>query len=87
MKKIKTNHVNLRKIDRMGVFAFENAIRLHEDSVCLFANDRLPSAFALSVLSLEELGKYFMLEDFVWHSRMDRMKPKEEEGFIGAIYN
>jgi len=85
---MKKEHVNLRKIDRMGVLAFQNAIRLHKDSVLLFHNQRFPSAYALSVLSLEEIGKYFMIEDFVFHCRIEgRVEPKQEEEDIRLIYN
>lgn len=80
--------INLRKVDRMGVLAFENAIRLHDDSILLFKNHSYPSSFALSVLALEELGKYLHLEDFVWYSRIDgRFNPKEEEEIIRLIFD
>ena len=61
---MKSENVNLRKIDRMAVLAFKNSLRLHEDAIILFNKHRFPSAYTLSVLSLEELGKYFSLEDF-----------------------
>ena len=67
----KSKGVNLYKIDRMACLAFQNAMRLHKDSVLLFKNRRYPSAFFLSVVALEELGKMYLLEDFLWHSRMD----------------
>ncbi len=80
--------VNLRKMDRMGVLSFQNALRLHQDSILLFRKKRFPSAYTLSVLALEEVGKYFMLEDFVWHSRIDgRLEPNQEEEVIRLIYN
>ena len=80
--------VNLRKMDRMGVLSFENALRLHEDSILLFKRQRFPSAYALSVLSLEEIGKYFIIEDFVWHSRIDgRYPPEWEQKIVGLTYN
>ncbi len=71
MSKIKKKGVNLDKIDWMAYLAFHNAIRLHEDSILLFKNRRYPSAFFLSVLALEEIGKMYMLEDFLYHSRFD----------------
>lgn len=81
-------HVNLRKMDRLGVLSFENALRLHEDSIVLFKRQRFPSAYALSVLSLEEIGKYFIIEDFVWHSRIDgRYPPEWEQNIVCLAYN
>ena len=61
--------INLYKIDKMVGLTFKNCIRLHLDSILLFKHKSYPSAFFLSVLSLEELGKMFLLTDFLWHSR------------------
>jgi AbiV family abortive infection protein len=84
---MKSDNVNLRKIDRMAVLAFKNSLRLHEDAIILFNKHRFPSAYTLSVLSLEELGKYFSSEDFIFHSRVDgRYSPQDEEKFINLIY-
>lgn len=80
-------NVNLNKIARMGVLAFENSLRLHRDAILLFNHNRFPSAYTLSILSLEELGKYYLLEDFVWHSLGNgRLNPQEERKFISSIY-
>lgn len=79
--------VNLGKIDRMAALALANAIRLHEDAILLFDNGSYPSAYALSVLSLEEIGKYYQLDDFTWHSRIEgRFLPEEEEQWLGQAY-
>jgi AbiV family abortive infection protein len=59
----------LRKIQRIATASFKNAVRLHEDAILLFKNDRIPSALQMSVLSIEEIGKYFMFEDVWWHNR------------------
>ena len=85
---MQNKNVNLKKIERMGVLSFRNAIRLHEDSILLFSNERYPSAYTLSVLALEEVGKCITLEDFVYHSpSAERMDPKDEESWIRSIYN
>jgi AbiV family abortive infection protein len=84
----KENNVNLKKIERMAVASYQNALRLHEDAIMPFKKKRYPSAYNLSVHSLEEIGKYYWLDDFVYHSRIDgRMTIKEEEIFIGSIYH
>ena len=59
----------LRKIRRVATASFENAMRLHEDAILLFDEDRMPSALHTSALSIEEIGKYFMHEDVWWHNR------------------
>lgn len=61
----------LRKIRRIAVASFENAVRLHEDAVLLFNKGRIPSALLMSALSIEEIGKYFMFEDVWWHNRTE----------------
>jgi len=59
----------LRKIQRIAVASFKNAVRLHEDAVLLFNAGRIPSALLMSALSMEEIGKYFMFEDVWWLNR------------------
>lgn len=79
--------VNLKKIEKMACLALKNGLRLHTDSIVLFNNKRFPSAYFLSTLAIEEIGKFFLLEDFWWHSKIDgRMEKKWEEKFIGLIY-
>lgn len=61
---MKTDLVNLRKVEKMAYLALENGLRLHQDSILLFNNKRYPSAYFLSILALEEIGKFFLIEDF-----------------------
>jgi len=61
----------LRKIERIATASFKNAVRLHEDAILLFKNNRIPSALQMSALSIEEIGKYFMFEDVWWHNGTD----------------
>jgi len=97
---MKKRHVNLTKIDRMSGLAFENCIRLHLDSITLYNSKSFPSAYFLSILALEEFGKVVMLEDFLWHSRIDgrfnsiedkelekKIGPNFESAYLGNIYN
>ena len=58
----------LNKLQRMATLAFENAVRLHEDAVLLFEEDRIPSSLHTSALSIEELGKYYLIEEFLFQS-------------------
>ena len=79
--------INLRKIDKMAGLSFENGLRLHFDSIVLFNSKSFPSAFFLSVLAIEEIGKSFLLTDFLFHSRIDgRMGEKMEKKWLGLIY-
>lgn len=58
----------LNKLLRMATLAFKNAIRLHEDAVLLFEKNRIPSSLHTSVLSIEEFGKYYLIEEFIFQS-------------------
>lgn len=67
--------------------ALRNALRLHFDSITLYKNRRYPSAFFLSIIALEETGKYFTLERLVFHSRIEgRYELELEKSAIKAIY-
>ena len=43
-------------------------MRLHEDSILLFEKSRIPSALHTSALSIEEIGKYLLIEEIIWQS-------------------
>lgn len=81
--------VNLAKIDWLALLAMDNAIRLHGDALALFREGRYPSAFLLSVLAQEEIGKAHTASKFVWLSkdRFDRpFTEKEQEEFVSLLY-
>jgi len=78
----------LRKIRRIAIASFENAVRLHEDAVLLFNSGRIPSALLMSALSMEEIGKYFMHEDVWWHNRTGGVWPIEDiQLFLRGAYS
>lgn len=82
------SRASLDKLCRMAVLAFRNALRLHEDAVFLYRNASYASALGLSALSLEEVGKYSVLEDLVWHGGVEgRMTPDLEEEVIRQTYH
>ena len=61
--------VYLDKIDKMSFITYQNCLRLHLDSIVMFKNKSFPTAYYLSIISLEELGKIFILADFLYNSR------------------
>ena len=78
----------LRKIRRVATASFENAVRLHEDAILLFDENRIPSALHTSALSIEEIGKYFMHEDVWWHNRTgSRWRLQDMQRFLRAAYS
>ena len=79
--------INLKKIERMEELAFKNTLRLHNDSIILFRARAYASSYFLSVLAQEELGKTYVLNDFIWHSCEGRMSDKEEKKWLRMIYD
>jgi AbiV family abortive infection protein len=78
--------VNLRKIERMAVLAFRNALRLHSDAIRLYSHRSYPSAYALSVISVEEIGKFFLLEHVVWNTTINgRGTPDDEHAWLSLM--
>lgn len=63
--------INLNKIDKLIYLSYLNSIHLHKTSLELFNNENYGLAYYLSVISLEEMGKAFMLSDFLWNSRVN----------------
>lgn len=73
------------KAARMSAAAFLNAVRLHRDAVMLYDTGRYPSAFQLSVLSQEEIGKCFLLEEFVFRVAAKYPDPADSRRLLAAI--
>jgi len=84
---MKRDGISLNKVDKMAGLSFENGLRLHFDSILLFENKSYPSAYFLSVLAIEEIGKAWLIMDFLYHSLAGGRKEKEwEEEFLERIY-
>jgi AbiV family abortive infection protein len=52
----------------------DNAFRLHKDADLLMSNERYASAIALSILAIEEVGKYLILRDDKNDSETKRLR-------------
>jgi AbiV family abortive infection protein len=70
--------VSQYKLTKIAIESLRNALRLHFDSVCLFNNGSFPSAFQLSVLSLEEFAKAKLVENYIWSCITNGHYPDEE---------
>lgn len=80
--------VSLRKLERMAVLAFRNALRLHEDSIRLYSFRSYASAFALSVIATEEIGKFILLEHVVWNTQVNgRGTAEDEHAWLSLMLN
>lgn len=76
---------NLRKIESLSVLALKNALRLHDDSVLLYKNKRYSSSYFLSIIAMEEIGKYFILERLIFHSRVEGRYTLQQEREILSL--
>ena len=83
---MKNKKVNLEKIDKMALMTFLNVIRLHSDSILLFNNNSVASSFYLSVIALEELGKIFIITDFLFNSRVNGRFNDIDEPDLNRIF-
>lgn len=80
--------VSQYKLIRIAVESLKNSLRLHFDSILLFKNHSYPSAFQLSVLSLEEFAKAKWVEHNVWTSLTNDGYPDEdfEQEWLQLLY-
>lgn len=69
----------IKKISKISSLAFSNGIRLHKDSILLFNNRSFPSAFQLSILAQEEIGKSFLLQEDIWQTSTSGMDTNDPD--------
>jgi AbiV family abortive infection protein len=76
------------KFKRLSTESFINGLRLHFDSILLFKNKSFPSAFQLSVLSMEEFSKSDWVEHYYWSSITNNGFPDEdfEQNWLKLLY-
>lgn len=70
------------KIIRMNILCYKNALRLHQDSIYLYKKQRYPSANALSIIALEEMGKHMALSHGLFYDYFDK---GQDEDFISMV--
>lgn len=59
---------SVSKFEELAGYALENGIRLHLDSIEAYRRESYATAYQLSIIASEEIGKSFMLEDYVFNS-------------------
>ena len=60
--------LSTRKLNALQYACFQNALRLHFDSVLLARGSSFASVFVISVIASEELGKAFGIADVVFQA-------------------
>ena len=84
MKKVKKNS----RIKALQLKIIQNIIRLHEDSILLFKNKRYSSAYFISAIALEEIGKLFITDEFQYRANDKFSNQAELEAFLfRSIYS
>ncbi|MBY0539695.1 AbiV family abortive infection protein [Patescibacteria group bacterium] len=77
---------NLRKLNWFALSALHNAVRLHGDAIYLYQNQRYPSAFLLSVLSQEEIGKALMISNYIFSNSEGGIPSEYETEWLKLLY-
>jgi AbiV family abortive infection protein len=79
--------IRAEKLGKIAYLSFKNALRLHFDSIMLFKNKSYPSAFFLSVLAQEELGKEGEANELAWDmSTGISLDPQDEQMCLSLFY-
>jgi AbiV family abortive infection protein len=63
--------MKVKKAAKIAEQAFLNGVRLHKDSILLLNSHSYPSAYQLSVLAQEEIGKAFLMEDYIFYKNQN----------------
>jgi AbiV family abortive infection protein len=84
---IKKEMITYLRLSTWGIIAFKNGLRLHFDSIILFKNRAYASAIMLSILAMEEFGKYFLLSSYVFYTRVSNTRDVVfEKEFLNKLY-
>jgi AbiV family abortive infection protein len=74
------------KLERLELLAFENCLRLHQDAIMLFKSGSYSSAYFLSVIALEEMGKVLWIDFTIFQTRVSDMDRDGQELFLKSIF-
>jgi AbiV family abortive infection protein len=77
--------IGFRKLAELEFQCYQNGLRLHFDSVLLFKKHSFPSAFALSVIACEELGKGFAIAEMTFQARINRGFHGGEQQYLNEL--
>lgn len=83
----KTKKIPNNKLQKLELLAFENCLKVHQDSIILFKNGSYSSAYFLSVIALEEMGKVLWIDETIFHTRVDDMDRDGQEFYLKSIFH
>lgn len=75
------------KIVRMSILCYKNSLRLHQDSIYLYKRRSYPSANALSIIAIEEMGKYQSLSDALFYGHFETGDEAFIADFLSNTYD
>ncbi|MFC2135379.1 AbiV family abortive infection protein [Bacteroidota bacterium] len=79
--------VSFKRLSRMAILSFKNGYRLHLDSLQLLQQGSFPSATMLSVLAMEEFGKYFSLSSYIFYTQTNDTRDLNfEDAYLKDLY-
>jgi len=79
--------LGLRKLQHVAGLSLKNGIRLHFDSIYLYNLKSYNTALFISVIAMEEIGKAFWTDHFVFHSRVDGRSDEDfEKEWINQLF-
>jgi AbiV family abortive infection protein len=79
--------LNLRTLQHFAGQSLRNAMRLHFDSILLYKYKSFPSAFFISVIAMEELGKAYWADHFVFYSKDVRYDNELETAWVNKLHS
>lgn len=77
--------IDIDKFDEIAGLAFTNCLRFHFDAILLFDHASYPSAYFLSVLSVEEYGKVINILDLIYFYSIGSWTDEIAEEFFNNI--
>ena len=82
------NMITLRKLSNIAILSFKNGYRLHIDSINMYKMGSYPTATYLSILAMEEFGKYFSLSSYVFYKTASKNRDLEfEDNYLKGLYS
>ena len=75
------------KLEKMQFLAFENCLKVHQDSIILFKSGTYSSAYFLSIIALEEMGIVLWIDETIFHTRVSDMDRSGQEFYLKSIFN
>lgn len=78
---------NLVKLSELQYWSFKNSLRLHKESVVILEAGMPDTAFFVSIIALEELGKCFWIDDIIFNTTYNDWDLRAASDGLRRMYN